>query len=265
MNIIQASVEKYTQGPGIEGIFKQVERCGRVCYKSEKNIKEGSAEAFTKRLINSGHGAMLEHGAVYLRIPVEHDKEYSEQLSKIIGSKYSIVHMSAMAYYVSTNLRVLVETGEHWEAILNAYLVDLDLYHEEKFTAHFIISRGIANEFVRHRVFSFAQESTRWVNYKEGLEVILPQWADPEDEVLKDEFDIWAKAMQDAELAYKGLKGSLKAGDARGVLPLDLKTELVMTGTKDQWEEFFKLRLAKDAHPDARYIANKWREMLWVK
>lgn len=260
MNIVKASVEKYVQGPGIEGIFKQIERCGRVCYKSEKNIKEGSAETFTRRLINSGHGAMLEHGAVYLRIPIEHNKEYSEQLSKIIGSKYSTVHMSAMNYYVSTNLRVLVETGEHWEAILNAYLVDLDLYHEEKVTAHFIISRGIANEFVRHRVFSFAQESTRWVNYKNGLEIILPQWA--ENNTLREEFDIWAKAMYDAEYAYRGLKSSLKAGDARGVLPLDLKTELVMTGTMDQWEEFFKLRLAKDAHPDARYIVNKWREMV---
>lgn len=260
MVISKANVEKFTQEPGIEGIFKQIERCGRVCYKSEKNIKEGSAEAFTRRLIKSGHNAMLEHGAVYLRIPVDHDKEYDEQIHKIIGSMYSRVRMSALSYYISTNLRVLVEAGEHWEAILNAYLVDLDLYHEEKFTAHFIISRGIANEFTRHRVFSFAQESTRWVNYAgKAFEYIQPMWADTTS---SEAWSIWLKAMEASEISYRGLKPYLKAGDCRGVLPLDFKTELVMTGTKAQWEEFFKLRLAEDAHPDARYIANKWRELL---
>lgn len=258
MIISRASVEKFTQGPGIEGIFKQIEMCGRVCYKSEKNIKEGSAEAFTRRLIRAGHYAMLEHGAVYLVIPMEHDKEYGEQIHKIMCSRYSTVNMSTTAWYISTNLRVLVETGEHWEAILNAYLVDLDLYHEEKFTAHFIISRGIANEFVRHRVFSFAQESTRWVNYaSRGFEYIRPQWI---DDVPLEVQDIWLKAMEDSEIAYKQLKPYLRAENCRGVLPLDLKTELVMTGTKDQWEGFFKLRLTNEAHPDARYIANKWRE-----
>ena len=261
MEILRASVEKFTQEPGIEGIYKQIERCGRVCYKSEKNIKEGSAEAFTKRLIKSGHGAMLEHGAVYLRIPLEHDKEYAEQILKILSSKYSIVHPGSNGYWISTNLRVLVEAGPHWEAILNAYLVDLDLNHEEKYTAHFIISRGIANEFLRHRVFSFAQESTRWVDYdKRGLEYILPQWA--EHNIESEELDIWAKAMRDSEAYYRSLRVTLKPGDARGVLPTDLKTELVMTGTMDQWECFFKLRLAKDAHPDARFIVNKWRDII---
>ena len=66
MKLIKPSFEIWEQEPGLEGIYKQIERAGRVCYKSEDKIAEGTAKAFVDRMIARGHGAMLEHGTVYL-------------------------------------------------------------------------------------------------------------------------------------------------------------------------------------------------------
>lgn len=69
MKLINSSFEIIEQKPGLEGLYKQIEMAGRTCYKSENNITEDSAKGFVDRMIKSGHGAMLEHGTVYLTIP----------------------------------------------------------------------------------------------------------------------------------------------------------------------------------------------------
>lgn len=71
MRLIKQNFEILEQQPGIEGMYKQIELAGRTCYKSEDKITENSAKEFVDRMIKSGHGAMLEHGAVYLRIPIK--------------------------------------------------------------------------------------------------------------------------------------------------------------------------------------------------
>ena len=68
MKLIEPSFEIWEQPAGLEGIYKQVEHVGRVCYKSEDKITEDSAKPFVERMIKSGHGAMLEHGTVYLKL-----------------------------------------------------------------------------------------------------------------------------------------------------------------------------------------------------
>ena len=75
MKLIKPSFEIWEQPAGLEGVYKQIERVGRVCYKSEDKITPTSAEEFVNRMIKSGHGAMLEHGTVYLRIPIEEYKK----------------------------------------------------------------------------------------------------------------------------------------------------------------------------------------------
>lgn len=168
MRLINPSFEIWKQEPGLEGIYKAIERAGRVCYRSEDKITEDSAKPFVDRMVKSGHGAMLEHGTVYLAIPmttyapeavnIYHNNSYSkvnECNEFIFTDKYGD---KVAAWCVTTNLRVLVE---------NDCLEDLEFlcepteYHEKRITVRFICSRSIANEFVRHRVFSFAQESTR--------------------------------------------------------------------------------------------------------
>ena len=80
MRLIKPSYEIWQQSSGLEGIYKQIERVGRVCYKSENKITEDSAKPFVDRMIKSGHGAMLEHGTVYLRIPIEeYEKNYKNK------------------------------------------------------------------------------------------------------------------------------------------------------------------------------------------
>lgn len=80
MRIIKPSFEIWDQEEGLEGVYKQIERAGRVCYKSEDKITETSAREFVERMIKSGHGAMLEHGTVYLRIPInEYEKNYKNK------------------------------------------------------------------------------------------------------------------------------------------------------------------------------------------
>lgn len=75
MKLCKPSFEIWEQPAGLEGVYKQIEKVGRVCYRSEDKITEDSATSFVDRMIKSGHGAMLEHGTVYLRIPIEEYKK----------------------------------------------------------------------------------------------------------------------------------------------------------------------------------------------
>ena len=126
---------------------------------------------------------------------------------------------------------------------------------DDYMTVRFICDRAIANELVRHRVFSFSQESTRYVNYKKGIEFIRPvpfEWAkDCEDK----RFFAWEEVCRTAEVYYKELvENGCSPQEARDILPLSTKTELIMTGTHKQWEDMLKLRLNSAAHPQMQYL-----------
>lgn len=177
MKLIKPSFEIWGQPAGLEGVCKQIEKVGRVCYKSEDKITEDSAKPFVDRMIKSGHGAMLEHGTVYLHIKGIDRTD----ITKYLYNKYSkVVEGSLDHFYVTTNYRVLIENG--WLDDLQ-YICEPTEYHERRVTVHFVCDRGVSHEFVRHRVFSFAQESTRYCNYskdKFGNEItfIIPCWLD---------------------------------------------------------------------------------------
>ena len=282
MKLIKPSFEIWEQGTGLEGVYKQIERAGRVCYKSEDKITETSAKEFVERMIKSGHGAMLEHGTVYLNhSSYEYfDKENGFPLNKYEENPYSkcmIVKyplLSKIEGWVTTNLRVLVENG--WLDDLQ-YICEPTEYHAKRYTVKFICDRGVSHEFVRHRVMSFAQESTRYCNYskdKFGNEITLiyPNWF---SKYFDDDYsnlnamdwqlglDVvcaetnWLYAMLYAEKAYfSSIANGMKPQQARAVLPNSLKTELVVTGFASDWEHFFELRDAGSAHPQARELAH---------
>ena len=165
MKLIKPSFEILEQLPGLEGMYKQIELAGRTCYRSTDKITETSAKEFVDRMIKSGHGAMLEHGTVYLFCSTEEyvdsngDVQYYNPLEKYQDNKYSVLNDSDEGMYITTNLRVLVENG--WLDDLK-YICEPTEYHERRYTVKFICDRGVSHEFVRHRVFSFAQESTRY-------------------------------------------------------------------------------------------------------
>lgn len=264
MRLVEPSFEILEQAPGIPGIKKQIEIAGRTCYKSEDKITDTSCEEFVDRMVNSGHGTMLEHGTVYLYIkygsPLDNDNEYFKLVDiaiKYKKNKYSIVNTKVENTYwhhcwITTNYRVLVEN--EWLDDLQ-YQCEPTEYHEKRVTVKFICDRGVSHEFVRHRVSSYAQESTRYCNYlkeKFGMSVTFtqPDWIKTEDQ---SEFEEDCKAME--AIYFKWLNKGYKAQEARYFLATGVKTELVVTAFISDWEHFFKLRCHSTAHPDARALA----------
>lgn len=278
MKLIKPSFEIWEQSVGLEGVYKQIERVGRVCYKSEDKITEDSAKPFVDRMIRSGHGAMLEHGTVYLHFfwtgAVCHccnQTTPNKLLDKYADNKYSTVNYHGNDIYVTTNFRVLVENG--WLDDLQ-YICEPAEYHERRVTVHFVCDRGVSHEFVRHRVMSFAQESTRYCNYskdKFGNEItfIKPCFLDdsklalygPYHTVIRDKSpeSIFIASLNNAEKDYIDLIDlGWKPQEARAVLPNALKTELVMTGFVSDWQHFFDLRALGTTgapHPQAKELA----------
>lgn len=271
MKLIKQTFEILEQQPGIEGVYEQIELASRTCYKSEDKITEDSAKEFVDRMIKSGHRAMLEHGTVYLKLPA--GLQLSDKYEK---NKYSIITLTPGIdpyWAVTTNYRVLVENN--WLNDLQ-YICEPTEYHERRVCARFVCDRGISHEFVRHRVFSFAQESTRYCNYskdKFGNEItfIKPCFLDdsklalygPYHTVIRDKSleSIFIASLNNAEKDYIDLIDlGWKPQEARTVLPNALKTELVMTGFVSDWKHFFELRCASNAHPQAREIATALRE-----
>ena len=157
----------------LDNLYKFVELCGRVCYKSEDKITSDSATKFVNMLINSGHVSVLEHATVYLKIHLDSKstnkflQEYNYLFEIFKRNPYSVVgelsnDRGAKDMYVTTNLRVLYENvllDECKQYICN----QPEDMHERRYTVRFICDRGVSHEFVRHRVFSFSQESTRRV------------------------------------------------------------------------------------------------------
>jgi thymidylate synthase (FAD) len=176
LKIIQPSIEIMTPLDG-DYILKFLEKCGRVCYKSEDKIAEGSAERFVRALIKSGHESVIEH--------------------------YSI-------------------------------------------TVKVTCSRAISHQIVRHRIGAYSQESQRYVNYKNGIEVIMPD--------IKP--SLWESAALWSEHYYKKLiEEGAKPEEARLVLPNAIVTILVVTYNLRQWRHFLKQRTSPAADPQIRIIA----------
>lgn len=282
MKLIKPSFEIYEQGPGLEGIYEAIERAGRTCYKSKR--PEGrTAKDFVDRMIASQHYAMLEHGTVYLKIRkgtyayshyvvvCEPDDDFMSSSRELSYRPYTKVNIQDDYIYVTTNYRVLVENG--WLDDLK-YLCEPTEYHEKRVTVRFTTDRGVSHEFVRHRVFSFAQESTRYCNYSKDkfgneLTFIIPSWMDSNEQSIntkqgfgvKPREELFAFLGKSERHYFKLLELGWTPQQARQVLPNALKTELVMTGFISDWQHFFSLRTSIIAetgkpHPDASALAD---------
>ena len=293
MKLVKPSFEIWEQPSGLVGIYKQVEKSAKVCYKSEGNITEDSAKPFIDNvLLKKHHYSPLEHGTVYLNIHwKENIHEVFEDMFKFYTSnpysKIVKIMNKEPDLFISTNYRVLVEHNRLKDL---EYLCEPTEHHEKRITVHFVCDRGVSHEFVRHRIFSFAQESQRYCNYSKDkfgneLTFIIPCWCNiPEGnyvlfaeknkedlefiQVMKN-FKIDKKypvssttsgrflcAMYWSEKYYLDLlEQGWKPQQARAVLPNALKTELVMTGFVEDWKHFFFLRCPVNAHPQARELA----------
>lgn len=124
----------------------------------------------------------------------------------------------------------------------------------------FVCDRGVSHELVRHRICSFAQESTRYVNYgkeKFGGEISVikpPFTGTPEDVEVCEKW--WSEAVYEAEQSYLALIKHKKVPPeiARAVLPTCLKTEIWATANLREWKTIFDLRTSSAAHPQIREL-----------
>jgi thymidylate synthase (FAD) len=175
-------------------------------------------------------------------------EQSAEIISKIDENVLELLELAGRTCYKS-EAKITEDSAEKFVGMLkrNGHWASLEHY---SVTVRFITDRGLTHEIVRHRLGSYSQESTRYVNYAgDDIAFIKPSGLDPGEEV------IWETACKDAEIAYKYL---LAIGStpqrARSVLPTCVKTELVMTANLREWYHVFKLRTAPAAHPDIRKL-----------
>lgn len=294
------------QKPGVDGMYEMMEAAARICYKTEDRIRDGSARRIVEdTIIPSGHTSVLEFGTVYLKFGVFMVGKWLKYLS----DRYSRVKFHWSGMYVTTTYRTIMQGGykDPIEAIRNKFDKDWrkDLEHWCEPTSHhhkrhcirFVMDRVGSQSVMRHRGvygISYAQESTRFVNYnrdrfdrsvtfslpskfyelldqinnekdimenvREPISLNAMEW--PLEEQLKfmrkcsPEWKTYENALKACEKAYMELTS---AGwfpqDARGVLNLDVKTEFMMCAYPEDWDMWLFRRLDKHAHPHIQKIA----------
>ena len=278
-------------GYTVDDIYKSIELAGRVSHKSEDKITETSAKTFVGRMLNMKHLATCEFGTVYLEYHVQdpsvigepnyhkQQEELNSLIKKYANNKYSCIKVNHYydTVFITSNYRVLVENN--WLGDLR-YLCIRTSFHERRYTVKFICDRGVTHEFVRHRPFSFMQESTRYCNYSKGkfnnkLTFIIPCWSNIEEQDYGDVFNVkepnntlapneyaFIDALRTSEAHYIGMvSNDWKPEQARAILPNALKTELYMCGFAEDWKHFFELRDDKQhAHPQAYELAHPLHE-----
>ena len=282
-NIIKPSVTRIDEKDNL----KRIELAGRVCYKSEKKITEESARGFCTKILQRGHTSVLEHSNVIVKMPVnsaafifEAMSHYEYKTNKIAYLKCT--HRNGGMVIISGNVRAWREVLDAFKIFtffehplldtdggqdLTCYLISEDELTDEERQIHSRITlritcdRGVSHELVRHRVMSFSQESTRYLNYgKRGYTFIEPWWWEHQNGVIKH---LMVSEMAHSIDVYQAMIDEGATPQlARAVLPNQIKTEVVVTATPLQWAEFLKLRLAEAAHPDMQRIAHLVRDAL---
>lgn len=254
MKLINQSCESLVQEPGLNGIYKQIELAGRTCYKSLDKVTSDSAKPFVDRMIKSQHTAMLEHGTVYLKCQWN---EYT-YFGTYESNPYSRVVLRAGVYYITTNMRVIVEN--HWEKDLE-YLCEPTEYHVKRYTLVCTTALHCYKDLTRHRTMSFAIESTRYCNYSKTekfgeMTFIKPTWYDNSSKIQKFIFKGFLKLV---EKSYKYfITSGWKAQQAAEVLPQCIKGDMVITGFEDDWKHLLDLRYYGTTgapHPMVRELA----------
>lgn len=289
MRLIKPSVEFYGAVPtDYENALKFIEKCGRLCYKSEDKITEGSAEPFVRRLIKSGHLAMVEHSCFVVKCLMPRTIRF-DVLHLAAGKYLNIAHVGE-DLYVGGNLTAWAQAYERWgyDDFFDPFLLQYgDLfgfrvpytaqlvwkacphyeipYELHRFSVKFTCNRAVSHELVRHRPPSFAQVSQRYVNYGgKEMEFITPQgymsdkWTDEAAIAFEEHLKYSEKIYQ------KLLSEGLEPQRARAVLPNATAAEIVVTCDAAEWQHIKNLRTSPAADPEMQRAMSMlpWDEFL---
>ena len=294
MKLIKQSFEILEQKDfSLIGIKKFIERCGRVCYKSEDRITDDSYEKFVNMLEKRDHARPLEFGTVHLKMHILYFLRLKNVLciNKMWNNGWIKYHYIGKLAYVTTNYRYYLSIIKVYPDIQKSFDTQDDKLYPRRYTVHFITSRGVMDEFRTHVGLSHLAESTRYCNYDKDrfnneITCVIPHYCPDliggnsydlytckfeltQTEGLSEKSAKWIESMCQAEQDYMDLlNDSCTAQEARDVLPLGIKSELISCGFEDAWSNFFYRRCANDAHPMAREIAiplqEKFKELNYV-
>lgn len=290
------------QHPGFEilpmdeehGGLALIAMAGHTCYKSELREDETS---FVRSLMKRGHDSVLEHGGMIFSTDM---MTWQIIRGRIQSAPGLVLTEDGKNGYVGANIRALRQLfrdnppagyclaahcpelwleglpllsewqplamkpfAQHFRRVTSAELEDARVRRLlQRVSVRFTIDRGVSHEFVRHREFSFSQESTRYCDYSgNGITVIEPSYLEPGSEA----HGLWWRAMTNADVTYRAMiKQGCTPQEARAVLPTSTKTELVMTGNLAAWQHFFDLRAKQvtgKAHPQAVEVAQPLYEV----
>lgn len=283
--------------------FKKIEMAGRTCYKSEDAITKASAVKFARGLIKHQHMAMVEHAWQVFLIDCKDgsDEELLDYIQLIQKTDYVnvTVEPAIPRILISGNIRAilqrkvidpiyrsLVELYPDFKIYDDSELVDTTFYNVtaepvdvtklknltvDEFmnhfyiTAKFVTDRGVTHEMVRHRPFSFAQESTRYCNYSKDKFGGHCTFCEPStfDDWTEDQKDVFFATLSSLDAVYTYLTTGdhpLSPQQARAILPNCLKTEIVVSGPAYEWKHFFDLRSKGTTgapHPDIKIVADE--------
>lgn len=308
IKVVNPSVEIWNQEDyTLDGIWKHIARCARVCYQSTpKNNGETDYDFlvrtlfkgcdvlkkyYDKKFIIKTHLSVCEHGTVHLKYRLFMAKEIAKA-TRFINNPYSKSKEDDGYAYITTNMRVLIE---------NNWLDELEFidttpncpYYTDRCTLNFITDIGTSRELNRHRVNSISEESTRYCRYNadkfgNNITVAKLPWIpdvdhntghdytdgfynDDEiyyDGIIRDKYaatweaiDWYLYGLQIANLVYcKCIELGWTAQQAREILPLNTKTQVVHTAFVSDWQHFIDLRssgVSGVPHPMAKELADK--------
>ena len=275
MKLINQSYEICNQIDfSISGIYKHIEKCTRVAYKSEDKITEDSAVSFVNKLLNMKHLAPMEFGTIHFKMPITLLKTFAEDLMY-----HNLYNMEWLKCKAADNYAYFTTNYRHWLVMIDKvdYLKDYfteedNEYYPKRYTVKLITNRAVSHEVVRHRTMSFIQESQRFCAYNKDkfnneVTFIKPCWMDNKttEECRSAYIDIQNTTPEKifvtnlfiAESDYlQLLKLGYKPQQARIVLPNSTKTELYMCGFKEAYEHFFELRDNKIVDPQMYDLAH---------
>ena len=178
------------------------------------------------------------------------------------GGIAELQHIEKIARVCYKSEDCITEDGESAKKMVKM-LINRDhtaMIEHSSLSVKFTVDRGVSHELVRHRIASFAQESTRYCNYSKDkfgneITVIEPFFLLGADRKHSEGYRAWSQAMRECERVYaKMIEDGFTPQEARSVLPNSTKTEITITANYREWRNFFKLRTAKAAHPQMREV-----------
>ena len=274
-------------------LMVRLEACGRICYKSEEKISEGSALPFVKKIAEHGHNSVMEMAVVTLRLQCS-----SQQITDLLGCqpKYLFVDRVENGLLVTCSIRAfrelyfaspeiaLVQAMVDFLGTSHPYLFEgvwqpqkrqgveaigvekipleqVEQLAPELLLRHrflgvkFIVNRAVTHEIVRHRPCSFLQESQRYCRYSQDKFGNQVTFIRPLFFVADSaEYKLWQQAMEVTESLYLKLLETSTPQAARTVLPNSCKTEIIVYCNLAEWRHLLRLRTSPAAEPSMREV-----------